>query len=427
MEQENSWENHLKRLAHQALHDVQDRVMMVREHGAERREQAPIVRLTNELLEHAIRTGASDLHIEPQKEELRFRYRVDGVLRELHGTMPIKLHPLLVSRLKIMAGMDTSEHRKPLDGHLVYLLDGRKVDLRVASMPIRHGESIVLRIMNGSGQLRRMGELGMSEQNAKIFQRMVHAPSGMLILTGPMNSGKTTSLYAALQELNTAERNIVTLEDPVEQLVDGINQMEMNEKIGLDFAKGLRAMLRMDANCIMVGEARDTETAQIAVRAALTGHLLLTTLHARDSCSALFRLLEMGIQPYLLAATLTGIVAQRLVRCICPVCRESYEVQAGSEEAVLLGRHYHPGLRLYRGRGCPECHGTGLRGRMAIHEILEMKDALRARLLRSKEPDALRRAAEEAGLVSMQQDGVQKVLQGLTTIGEVRRALYGGD
>ncbi len=418
------WEKHLQQLASQVLHDMQ-RHPAPQDGRPSGIPQAPIVELVNELLEHAILLQASDIHIEPQKESLRFRYRLDGMLKEDHPPFPPGLQPLLTSRLKILAKMDTSEHRKPLDGHITYSFRGEKTDFRVASMPVCYGKALSIRLLNSTGRLRRISELDMSKENERSFRRLVHAPSGMFIVTGPMNSGKTTALYAALQELNTPERNLMTLEDPVEQLMDGINQIEVSEKTGLDFAKGLRAILRMDADCIMVGEMRDVETARIALRAALTGHLLLTTLHAKDSCTALFRLLEMGLPPYLLAAAVTGIVSQRLVRRICPECSESYEPAEGSEEALLLGKFFHRGIHLYRGRGCPNCHGTGFRGRLAIHEILPLQDELRTLILQEKGLEELRQAAVAGGLRSMQEDGIRKALQGLTTFREIRRVLYG--
>ena len=427
-----TWERGLRRLAAQALHEMQEHPGVSQDRG-QAAERAPIVRLADELLDHAVDIGASDIHIEPQRDALRIRYRIDGMLCQRHAPLPLRLHPLLSSRLKIMAGMDTSERRRPLDGHIAYSrksggddADG-KIDFRVASMPVQDGEAISIRVLNAGDRLMSIRELGMSERNEGEFRRLVHMPAGMLIATGPMNSGKSTTLYAALQELNTGERHILTLEDPVEQVLPGVNQTEINEKIGLTFAKGLRSMLRMDADCIMIGEARDQETAQIAIRAALTGHMLLTTLHAKDSCTALYRLLEMGIPPYLLAATVTGIVAQRLVRRICPSCREEYEVADASTEAMMLREWglYRPGMRLHRGTGCESCHGSGYRGRMAIHEILSMSDDLRTILVDGATALEFRRSAIQGGMRTMREDGMEKAAMGMTTSGEIGRVLYG--
>lgn len=416
------WGKAFIRVANQVVHSMQERSS----HGTARGvEQAPIVKLVDMLLEHAVDMRASDVHIEPRKDALFFRYRIDGLLCECHGPLSAKLQSILISRLKIMAKMDTSEHQKPLDGHIVHIYKGKKLDFRVASMPVQHGEALVIRILNAGQELRAIEELGMTEENERLFRRLIHAPSGMLIVTGPMNSGKTTTLYAALQELNIPERHIMTLEDPVEQQVHGINQIEVHEKAGLTFATGLRSMLRMDADCIMIGEARDTETAQIAIRAALTGHLLLTTLHAKDSCNALFRLLEMGVRPYLLAATARGIIAQRLVRRLCPYCREVYEVMPDSAEGLFLKEHGARAGKYYRSVGCEKCRDTGFVGRLAIHEILALNEELHGEIMRGKSVEGFQRAALDHGLRTMVMDGCEKARQGLTTLQEVRRVLYG--
>ena len=386
-------------------------------------ENSPINRLINLILTTAIEAQATDIHIEPQKDNIRLRYRLDGVLCELHNPLESGITQTLIARIKIMSDMDTTKYQVPLDGHIDYDYNGRKIDMRVASIPIKYGETVVIRLMDVSEKLKNIDELGMSKNTEKIFRELIHAPSGMFIVTGPMNSGKSTSLYAALRQLNTGEQHIMTLEDPIEQLVDGVNQMEVIERTGLSFASGLRSMLRMDCNVIMVGEARDTETAQIAVRAALTGHLILTTLHAKDSCSAIFRLLEMNVEPYLLAATLTGVMSQRLVRRICPHCRQSYELNANSIEAKILGKYYKNGLTLYKGMGCNHCRHTGFSGRIAIHEILEIDEEIRKLILNLNDVEALRRMAISKNFTTMFDDGLQKVIAGLTTIEEIQRVL----
>ena len=392
-------------------------------HSVQTFENAPIVRLVNLIVNTAAESQATDIHIEPQKNNLRIRYRLDGDLCELHKPLDSAIIPTFTARLKIMAGMDTTKHFIPLDGHIDFDFNGKKIDMRVASIPIKYGENLVIRLMDVGEKLKNISELGMNEETEKIFRRLINLSSGMFIVTGPMNSGKSTSLYAALRERNTGEQHIMTLEDPIEQFVDGINQMEVNEKVGLNFSSGLRSMLRMDCNIIMVGEARDNETAQIAIRAALTGHLILTTLHAKDSCSAIFRLLEMNVEPYLLAATLNGVMSQRLVRKICPHCRQSYEVDKNSIDAEIFGKYFKEGMKIYKGVGCEKCRHTGFSGRIAIHEILQIDEDFRKIILNFNDVDDIRRLALSKKFVTMFDDGLQKVAAGLTTINELQRVL----
>ncbi len=351
-----------------------------------------IVELVNLLFDFAIKMRASDLHIEPFEKSLRVRYRIDGQLQELHEPLPLSLAEPLTSRIKILAHMDTTAAFLPLDGAIH--LDN--VEMRVASMPSDGAESLTIRLLDASPELHSLKELGFSAANEKIFRQMIDSAAGMIILTGPMNSGKSTTLYAALRELNRPTRSIMTLEDPIEQRVEGISQVQVNEKTGLTFAAGLRAMLRMDCNVLMVGEARDADTSKIAVRAALTGHLIFTTLHANDSCSALFRMLEMGVEPYLLAATLNGVVAQRLVRKLCTQCG---------------------------GKGCEHCRGTGYSGRIALHEILRVEKNLRSLIRMSRDLDEIKSSALESGLKTLADDAAEKIRAGLTTPAEVRRVL----
>ncbi len=360
-----------------------------------------IVELVNLLFDFAVKMRASDLHIEPFEESLRVRYRIDGQLQELHQALPLHLADALTSRIKILARMDTTAAFQPLDGAIQF----GNVEMRVATMPSFGAESVTIRLLDSSLELHKLSDLGFTAANLKLFRQMIRSAAGMIILTGPMNSGKSTTLYAALRELNQPTRSIMTLEDPIEQHVEGISQVQVNEKTGLTFAAGLRAMLRMDCNVLMVGEARDAETAKTAVRAALTGHLLFTTLHANDSCSAVFRMLEMGVEPYLLAATLNGAVAQRLVRRLCPKCKRI--CADGTFEAV----------------GCEECRGTGYSGRIALHEILRVDKNLRSLILSSRDLDAIRNAALEAGLKTLADDATDKIREGLTTLDEVRRVL----
>lgn len=376
----NDFDEQLRKLIHRERHNFA---------GSSSRA---IVELVNLLFNFAIKIRASDLHIEPFEKALRVRYRIDGQLQELHQPLPLHLAEPLISRIKILARMDTTAAFLPLDGAIQF----GNVEMRVASMPSFDAESLTIRLLDSSLELHNLKDLGFTASNEKIFRQMIGAAAGMIILTGPMNSGKSTTLYAALRELNQPSRSIMTLEDPIEQHIDGISQVQVNDKTGLTFAAGLRAMLRMDCNVLMVGEARDAETSKIAVRAALTGHLIFTTLHANDSCSAVFRMLEMGVEPYLLAATLNGVVAQRLVRRICPHCKSV---------------------------GCEHCRGTGYSGRIALHEILRVDKDLRSMILNSRDLDEIKTCALEAGLKTLADDALEKVRAGLTTLNEVRRVL----
>ncbi|MBR3498817.1 MAG: type II/IV secretion system protein [Selenomonadaceae bacterium] len=360
-----------------------------------------IVELVELLFRFAINLRASDVHLEPFEKSLRVRYRIDGQLQEIHQPLPLSLAGALTSRIKVLAHMDTSAAFLPLDGAIEF--DG--VEMRVASMPSHEAESLTIRLLDPSPELHNLKDLGFSAANEKFFRQMINSAVGMVILTGPMNSGKSTTLYATLRELNRPTRSIMTLEDPIEQHVEGVSQVQVNEKTGLTFAAGLRAMLRMDCNVLMVGEARDAETAKIAVRAALTGHLILTTLHAGDSCSAVFRMLEMGVEPYLLAATLNGVVAQRLVRKLCPHCKK--KSADGTFEAV----------------GCPQCRGTGYRGRLALHEVLRVDKNLRRLILTCRDLDEIKSLARAEGLKTLADDGSEKIRAGLTTPAELRRVL----
>ncbi len=376
----NDFDEQLRRLIHMERHNFA---------GSSSRA---IVELVNLLFNFAIKIRASDLHLEPFEKSLRVRYRIDGQLQELHQPLPLSLADALTARIKILARMDTTAAFLPLDGAIQF----GNVEMRVASMPSFGAESLTIRLLDSSLELHNLGDLGFTSANEKIFRQMIDSSAGMIILTGPMNSGKSTTLYAALRELNQPSRSIMTLEDPIEQHVEGISQVQVNEKTGLTFAAGLRAMLRMDCNVLMVGEARDAETSKIAVRAALTGHLIFTTLHANDSCSAVFRMLEMDVEPYLLAATLKGVVAQRLVRKICRHCG---------------------------GKGCENCRGTGYSGRIALHEILRVDKNLRSLILNSRDLDEIKTFALENGLKTLADDALEKVRAGLTTLEEVRRVL----
>lgn len=356
-----------------------------------------IIQLVELILTFAVKMRATDLHIEPVGDFLRVRYRIDGRLHELHEPLPIKFATSISSRVKILARMDTTAAFSPLDGAINF----NGTEMRVASMPSFGAESLTIRLLDSARNLHDLSELGFTAANEKLFRRMLGETSGMIILTGPMNSGKSTTLYAALRELNTPARAIMTLEDPIEQHISGVSQVQVNEKAGLTFAAGLRAMLRMDCNCMMVGEARDAETSKIAVRAALTGHLIFTTLHAKDSCSAVFRMVEMGVEPYLLASTLKGVVAQRLVRKLCPHCKK------------LVGEKFQP-------VGCETCGGTGFFGRIALHEILRVDKNISELILYSRDLEKIRETALQNGLKTLAVDGAEKIRAGLTTLEELQ-------
>ena len=385
----NEFDEQLRKLIHMERHKFADN------------SSRAIVELVNLLFDFAIKMRASDLHIEPFENSLRVRYRIDGQLQEPHQSLPMHLAAPLTLRIKILAHMDTTAAFTPLDGAIQF----GNVEMRVATMPSFGAESLTIRLLDSTLELHNLKDLGFTVTNEKIFRQMINSASGMIILTGPMNSGKSTTLYAALRELNQPTRSIMTLEDPIEQHVEGIIQVQVNEKTGLTFAAGLRAMLRMDCNVLMVGEARDAETSKIAIRAALTGHLIFTTLHASDSCSAVFRMLEMGVEPYLLAATLKGVVAQRLVRRLCPHCKKI--LADGTFEAV----------------GCEHCRSTGYSGRIALHEILSVDKNLRNLILNSRDLDEIKNFALEAGLKTLADDALEKIHSGLTTIAEIHRVL----
>ena len=384
-----------------------------------------VLTLVNVILDMALEEEATDIHLEPMGGRLRIRMRVDGLLQENPVQFPAELAPVIIARLKVMAGIDTAKRNRPQDGQIRYVHGGRTIDMRAAVLPVVDGERMVVRIMDAAGRFLGCAELGFTPRNQEIFEQLIRRPTGLLLLCGPMNSGKTTTLYAALSALNDPSCHIMTLEDPVERRIEGISQFQVHPEAGLTFVAGLRAALRQDAQKILLGEIRDRETAEMAVRIALTGHALFSTLHTEDTVSAVFRMIEMGVPPYLLAATLSGVIAQRLVRRVCTHCREDYIVLPGSREAIRLGADYHEGMTLVRGHGCALCHGSGYHGRMAIHEVLLVSERIREAILCGNNRDALRRAAEADSVETLWQDGIAKACAGETTLEEVERALYG--
>ena len=416
-------QNHLQKLVAQSLLGARQSGNINRE--APNVSAAPIVTLVDHVIQTALALGASDIHIEPVADHVRIRLRIDGVLSEMPPPLPMELKDVLLARIKVMAHLDTTIHNLPQDGRITYRYQDTAVDVRVSTMPVMEGEKIVLRLLGGGLRLRRTEELDLSPKNLSLFQRWGHAPYGLILHVGPVNSGKTTSLYAALHLLNVPEKNIVTIEDPVEYYLPGVNQVQVNTKAGLTFATGLRSLLRQDPDICMVGEIRDEETAEIAVRAALTGRLLFTTLHTGRAAGAVFRLLDMGIKPYFLGAALLGICAQRLVRRLCPACREEYEIVPKSREAVFLGEEYRSGQMAFRARGCEKCRGTGYRGRLAIHELLPFSETIQAAVTAGEKLRVIEETAIREGMVSLRRDGIQKALAGQTTLEEIKRGLYG--
>lgn len=382
-------------------------------------EEAPVVRLVDYVIVNAVKERASDIHIEPREDRLDIRYRIDGILHHVISP-PSNLQNAIISRIKILADMDIAERRLPQDGRFTIRLDFREVDLRVSTLPTSHGEKIVIRLLRKGPLSLNLEDLGFEADSISIFKKYIHRPYGLILLTGPTGSGKTTTLYAALSQIASSEKNIVTVEDPVEYQLKGIYQMQANPAIGLSFAVGLRAILRQDPDVIMVGEIRDYETAEMAVRAALTGHLVFSTLHTNDAVGTIVRLLNMGIEPFLVCSALTMSVAQRLVRKICPDCKEM--VQPTGDMLAGLGLDPRdPSVRFYQGRGCPKCKGTGYFGRTGIFEILEVNQRIKDLVLQGALPETIHRMAIEQGMVTLRQCAVRKVLQGVTTFSEVLR------
>jgi type IV pilus assembly protein PilB len=379
-------------------------------------DEAPIIRLVNLVFLQAIREKASDIHIEPEEDLLRIRFRIDGKLREMF-VQPKHLQYSIISRIKIMAEMNIAERRLPQDGRFQIRIDNHDVDIRAATIPTVHGENIVLRILDKSNLLVNLEDLGFSAKALKTFKEALNSPYGIILVTGPTGSGKTTTLYSALNSITTIEKNIVTVEDPVEYRLNYIRQSQVNIKIGMTFAAGLRSILRQDPDIIMVGEIRDSETAIVAVQAALTGHLVLSTLHTNDASGAVTRLIDMGIEPFLVSSSVSLVVAQRLVRRICTKCKTSYD----APDALVKELHLQPGkaYSFYRGTGCRNCKDTGYRGRIAIFEALSVDDTIRRMVLEKNSSIEIRDYAIKKGMKTLRQDGILKAVNGLTTVEEV--------
>ena len=387
--------------------------------------EKPAVLLINQILNHAIRAGASDVHIEPQEKYTRVRFRIDGVLHEIMQ-QPLKLHPLLASRIKVMGGMDIAERRIPQDGRITLKIEDKTVDIRVASLPSAFGEKLTLRLLNRSSKMITLEELGFPEVQLKRYNEVMHLPYGFILITGPTGSGKSTTLYATLAEINTIDKNIITLEDPIERRMAGLNQIQMNSKAGMTFASGLRSILRSDPDIIMVGEIRDHETAKIAVESALTGHLVFSTLHTNDAPGAVTRLGEMGVEAFLTASSLAGVVAQRLMRVICPSCRKSYTLSR--EEILQIAPDFplnpdEDRVKLYKAVGCLSCNNTGYRGRVGVYEFLRVTENMQKLILNNASTNDIRGLAINEGMTTLRMDGLQKVKKGLSSLEELLRVV----
>ena len=380
--------------------------------------EAPIIKLVNHVFGQAVKSQASDIHIEPYQHHLQVRFRLDGVLHNVLSP-PRRLHAAIVSRIKVMARLDIAEKRLPQDGRMEVKIGERLVDVRVSCLPTAFGERVVLRLLEKSGKLLSLDEIGLTSAALAEMKRLLQLSHGIILVTGPTGSGKTTTLYAALSYINSPDKNILTIEDPIEYQLDGIGQMQVNPKINLTFAGGLRSMVRQDPDVILVGEIRDRETADIAIHAALTGHLVFSTLHTNDAASAVTRLTDMDIEPFLVSSAVQAIIAQRLVRVLCPHCKEPYE----PEEAQWheLGMTTDVTGPIFRAKGCEKCLETGYRGRTGIYEFLRMTESIKGLVLQTSDSNQISKAARKEGMVSLRQDGIQKVIEGKTTISEVLR------
>ncbi|WP_457640545.1 type II secretion system ATPase GspE [Persephonella sp.] len=380
---------------------------------------APVIQLLNSLFLKAVRSNASDIHFEPFSDKVVVRFRLDGVLHEI-STIPLNAYPQIVSRIKIISKLNVAEKRLPQDGRIKVKIGEKQLDMRVSTLPTVFGERIVIRLLDRSNKLLTLEELGFDTEDLEKYERIIRKPYGLVLVTGPTGSGKSTTLYASLLKLKTPRKNIITIEDPVEYQINGIGQIQVNPKINLTFANGLRSILRQDPDIVMVGEIRDLETAEIAIHASMTGHLVLSTLHTNDAPSAVARLVDMGVEPFLVASSLEGVIAQRLIRKICENCKEEYTPKI--EETEEIKKFMKKDLKiekLYRGKGCDQCLGTGFKGRIAIYEIMEIDEEMRGVISKQPESMAVREKAISKGMKTLIEDGMEKIVQGITTIEEV--------
>ncbi len=381
---------------------------------------SPVIRLVNLMFSQAVRDNASDIHIEPYQNSLKIRQRLDGILHDMLSP-PKHVQSALISRVKIMAKLNIAEKRLPQDGRIELKIANKEIDIRVSTLPTAFGERVVLRLLRKSTVMISLTDLGMPEDRFIPFEKQIKAPNGIVLVTGPTGSGKTTTLYAALTSINNTDINIITVEDPIEYRISGIGQVQVNPKIDLTFASGLRSIVRQDPDVILVGEIRDTETAQIAIQSALTGHLVFSTLHTNDSAGAITRLRDMGIEQFLIASSVNAILAQRLVRIICTNCKEEYTPDPEMLKRIGFAEEDCHDRKAYRGRGCSKCYHTGYKGRCGIFELLLMTQEMKALVLQTSDANEIKRRAIENGMISLQKDGAMKVLQGITTIEEVYR------
>lgn len=379
-------------------------------------KNAPVVKMIDKLFKNAIEMRTSDIHIEPFENEIRIRYRIDGKLQTVNVLGRESLGPL-VTRIKILGNMNIAERRIPQDGRIITKVGETDVDLRVSILPVVNGEKIVIRILSRDNYKLGKEKLGIADENLKKIDRMVRSPFGIVLVTGPTGSGKSTTLYTELSEINSDDVNIITVEDPVEYTLEGINQVNVNSKAGMTFASALRSILRQDPDVIMIGEIRDNETAEIAIKAAITGHLVMSTLHTNDAASSVTRLIDMGVEPFLASTSLTGIIAQRLVRRICPYCKEEYE--ASSYEKKILRQPKDKPLKIYKGKGCGRCHNSGYYGRVGLYEVMEMDRELKDAINRTKDPNVLKDIARKNGMTTLEEECIKHVLDGLTTVKEL--------
>lgn len=384
---------------------------------------APIIKLVNHIISQAVKARASDIHIEPYHDGLKVRYRVDGILYDFL-TPPKWIQASLVSRIKVMAKMNIAEKRLPQDGRIEVRIGNQNIDIRISTIPIANGERVVLRLLNKSGSLLKLTEFGMSEENYGIIDSLIRLPNGIILVTGPTGSGKTTSLYAILSEINRPDINIITIEDPVEYQLKGIGQIQVNRKIDLTFARGLRSIVRQDPDVILIGEIRDRETADIAVQSALTGHLVFSTLHTNDSASAITRLVDIGIEPFLITSAVKAVIAQRLVRILCDKCKKESEPDSNLHRILGINEEDLKGRTIYRANGCQDCFGTGYMGRRAIFEIMVIGDDLKHIMLQTYDSNKIKAVALKNGMLTLRMDGVQKILKGMTTVEEVLRVTH---
>ena len=381
-------------------------------------EEPIVIRLVNMMIMKAIEERASDIHIEPEEQFLRTRLRVDGMLHEI-SSPPKHLQSAIISRIKIMADLDIAERRIPQDGRFTVRMSDKQIDVRVSSVPTIYGENVVLRLLDASSAVMSLPDLGFSKEVLSKFDKLIRRPHGIILVTGPTGSGKTTTLYASLNTINTVEKNIITVEDPVEYKLEGIRQIQINPKVDLTFASGLRSILRQDPNIIMVGEMRDHETAEIAIQAALTGHLVFSTLHTNDAPGAVTRMIDMNVEPFLVSSSIIGVLAQRLVRTICPACKEKYTPT--KEELKDIGLETSDKVSFYRGKGCDKCMGTGYKGRIGIYELMVPDEDIRTAVMAKSSTDEIRRMARKTGMITLKEDGIEKIKAGMTTVEEVLR------